>query len=480
MSQDQIPDRLKHKALELRSALVCGDITSIELLFIHNCPESQNVHNELRASAGIARDLVAALNDSISDQFIVTYKELGLNNIEEPYKSRDSEILVDDWLDVPATDYFEKHGNGWKAIVTTVPGDWIRQLYQIHRDRLFSANFRDYLGSTNRKGNINQEIKQTVASEPTNFWVYNNGVTALTHELRLDAESIRVHGISIINGAQTSGSLGESSDVSTKQAKVLCRIVESGPEGLVQNIIRYNNTQNEIKPADRRSNDDIQRRIKNDFDQYGIVYAHRRSATRTPRNAITAASVAPALCAFHGDPQTTYRNAKDIFNVDEIYRKFFRPNITIEHIFLITTLSSALDSIKNSLKEYKTSQTATKIQEQEYEVLRYSPSKHFVLYIVGSLIEEIMGRRVMDTYEWKCRPEVVNSQAQTITRAWADTLGALLPQIALITQRNGTVYDVQRSFQGSVAVVNELQALLTSLGTEFGSRFDLLRAKTTI
>ena len=377
--------------------------------------------------------------------------------------------------------YLEETGSGWKAIVTTVPGDWVRELYQSHQDRLFSANFRDYLGSTNRKGNINQAIRLTATSEPANFWVYNNGITALTHELRIDAANgIHIHGISIINGAQTSGALGESSDLATKQVRVLCRIVESQPEGLIQNIIRYNNTQNEIKPADRRSNDDIQKRMRDEFASYGISYIHRRSQTRTPRNAISAASIAPALCAFHGDPQTAYRNAKDIFLVDNTYNRVFQNDLHVEHVFLISTLSSALDTIKNSLRDQVSSQSATSTQVQEYEILKYSPSKHFILFIIGGVAEEIMGRRISNLYEWQCRPSAVTFQAKLITDAWGEAVDALLPQIALITQRHGSVYDVQRSTQKAEVVVNELKALLASLGSQFASRFKSLRSQTEV
>jgi hypothetical protein len=480
-NEDHIPARLKSKTTELRRAVIAGEVKRIEIFFVHNCFESMNVEKELRTVADGTRDKVRALGGSLAENISVSFRELGLNGIEEIYKSRDSDILVDNWLEVPAANYIEEHGDGWKAIVTSVPGDWIRGLYTSYGDRLFSANFRDYLGSVNRKENINQEIKQTATSEPSNFWVYNNGITALTHHLVLDNGSIRIQGISIINGAQTSGALGETAIPGTTSVKVLCRIVESKPQDLIHKIIRYNNTQNEIKPADRRSNDAAQVRLRTEFSTYGITYIHRRSATRTPRNAITAASVAPSLCAFHGDPQTAFRNAKDIFNDENTYRRVFRDNISSEHIYLIATLSSAIDIIKSDLKESVSNSIATKLQEQEYEVLKYSPSKHFLLFIIGIIAEELMNRRVSDLYEWKCRPAIISPSMETMIEAWSHVLHALLPQVAtIIDRKKESVYDVQRSTALSTDVGVELKALLASLEPVLGGQFSQLRTETML
>jgi len=480
-NESQIPQRLKPKALELRKAITLGDINRIELLIIHNCPESRNVADELKLAADTTRDIVRSIiGDRISD-FAISSKEIGLNTIEDLYKSSDSEILVDDWLEIPSQSYIEESGDEWKAIVTSIPGEWVRQLHLSHGDRLFSANFRDYMGSINRKGNINLEIRQTAASEPMNFWVYNNGITAITHELRIEQNRIMMHGISIINGAQTTGSLGESADADVQRLKVLFRIVESRPQDLIQKIIRYNNTQNEIKPADRRSNDAVQNRLRSEFAQHGISYVHRRSALRTPRNAITASAIAPAICAFHGDPQIAYRNARDIFSNDTIYLDVFRNNISSEHVFLIATLSNAVDAIKHELTILKSSSITTKIQDQEYEILKYSPSKHFILFVVGQLAEEIMSRRVSDLFEWKCKPDSISPTARPITQAWVDTLDVILPQIAMVIERQqASVYDIQRSTSMSNHIARELKALLTSLEPLLGSRFALIRSKSTV
>jgi hypothetical protein len=102
-SEDLIPQHLRTKATELRRAIAGGDIKRVEILFIHNCFESANVENELKAAANAARDIANSLIDDREDSIIVSYHEFGLKRVEELYRSRDSDILIDDWMDVPVS-----------------------------------------------------------------------------------------------------------------------------------------------------------------------------------------------------------------------------------------------------------------------------------------------------------------------------------------------------------------------------------------
>jgi len=480
ISANRIPRHLRATATELRRALSDGDIRRIEILYIHNCHESVNVENELKAASEATRDKVSALIGE-SEPPVITYREFGLAAIEEIYRARESEILVDGWIKVPVRGYVQERGKGWRAVLTTVPGKWIQRLHKEHGDRLFSANYRDYLGATNRAGNINREITQTAESEPRNFWIYNNGITALTYEIQLKPRR-RIRGISIINGAQTSGALSDATPTSVRNAKVPIRFVECASRELIDKIIRYNNTQNEIRPADRRSNDPLQRRLCKDFEKYHVPYVHRRSFTRMPRNALTSAAIAPALCAFHGDPQTAYRNAKEILLKDDVYEKVFAQNISVEHIFLVKALSSAIDKVKAELKAKVSNETATKLEAQQYDALKYSGSKHFIFYLIGSLAEEIMATRVADLFEWKCKPNVISGNNVSMQKAWEVSLGALLPQIAMIVETYGkdASYEVPRSTEKSKEVSKKLTATIASLRRVLGSEFDDLRQRSTI
>ena len=132
-------------------------------------------------------------------------------------------------------------------------GEDLSSLVGKYGDDLFSANIRDYLGKRTSGRNINHQISQTAVDRPENFWVFNNGVTLLSRKIDMRTDSITCHGLAVINGAQTLGALHEASKkASIEKVRLPVRIVESSEESLVQDIIRFNNTQNLIKAWELR------------------------------------------------------------------------------------------------------------------------------------------------------------------------------------------------------------------------------------
>lgn len=476
-SPDDVPEKLKTKVIEARDATANGSISRVELIFVHNCFESTNVERELATVAAGVRDI---LRTAITrgNEITVTYKEVGLGLIEEWFSDRGTDILVEDWIDLPNTPYIEEAGDDWRGIALSIPGSWIRDLFVANGDKLFSANFRDYMGAPTKKDNINFQIKQTAASEPQNFWIYNNGITALTRQIDTKSMPPRIHGISVINGAQTSGALGESNAENASKTKVQLRIVEAKSEALVSKAILYTNTQNEIKPFDRKSNDPLQIKIKDGLAKYGLEYSHRRSKARVPRGSLTAGSLGPALCAFHGDPQTAYRNSRDIFGRDETYDIVFR-DITPEHAYLLHTLSSAIDNLKLYLKNRISNGEATRSDEAQYNVLQFSASKHFLLYVLGEVAEQILNRRISNLKNWKVKNANISVDAKRIFDAWRSVLEVILPNLAALMGDVEAIYEIERSASQSKEIAKKLSVNLASLESIIAPKFKDIRAVTT-
>lgn len=88
-------------------------------------------------------------------------------------------------------------------------------MYLEKGEDLFSGNPRNYLGMGKRKNNINQGIITTVETDNDNFWAYNNGITALVNNYHPNDETneIIINGITIINGAQTTGAIGAAKTI---------------------------------------------------------------------------------------------------------------------------------------------------------------------------------------------------------------------------------------------------------------------------
>ena len=96
-SSKTLSEKVKIRALECREALEAEEIEQIELLFIHNRPESINTQEELDTCEKTAQVLFERY------EVPVTCKELGLTEIESIYRERSSQILIKDEIKIEGT-----------------------------------------------------------------------------------------------------------------------------------------------------------------------------------------------------------------------------------------------------------------------------------------------------------------------------------------------------------------------------------------
>jgi hypothetical protein len=146
----KLSERLQSVANEVRAAVGDGEVDSIEFWYVHNRPESKHVGEELRT-------VEKAVRNAIHDRFAfdpskipqeVTAIEVGMGKQEEWYRSLSAPILVGETISFEVPGYFQVEGDNWKAIVTVIPAQKLRALYEQHGSTLFSANYRDYLGAS--------------------------------------------------------------------------------------------------------------------------------------------------------------------------------------------------------------------------------------------------------------------------------------------------------------------------------------------
>jgi hypothetical protein len=137
----------------------------------------------------------------------VISREIGSFQAEHLFTTQDSHIEVRDEILCPAKPCLNESGPKWEASVFSVPGVWLHSLFQQYGDSLFSANYRGFLGITKRR-RINTGIRQSAEVKPLDFWVFNNGITLLTLGTRETKDGTMLTGMSVINGAQTTGSIG--------------------------------------------------------------------------------------------------------------------------------------------------------------------------------------------------------------------------------------------------------------------------------
>jgi hypothetical protein len=161
--------------------------------------ESKNVSDELTAVEHSANAAIKGINPSAVVN--VLGREVGAETFERLYRDSETPILVTEKIQITVPVGFKLGEREWSAYQTILPGEFFHKLYKRYGLDLFSANVRDYLGSRASDSNINYGIKQTAEEQPQNFWVFNNGITALVNGVKAVPKKGKVQ-LTILTGMQ--------------------------------------------------------------------------------------------------------------------------------------------------------------------------------------------------------------------------------------------------------------------------------------
>lgn len=387
---------IRARAEELRDAIQEGHVSAIEAMFIHNLKPSKNVQNELSAVEANLRSILAGVQADGNDVIHASAREVSLTEIVQWQEAQHSAILIADTITLETkTPPQETSGVDWRSYFATISAAQLVPLVSQYGDALFSANLRDYLGGRDTRRNINQQIEKSATQEPGNFWVYNNGITALTRQIVVDGNTVTCTGLAVINGAQTLGSLAEvaeSTDLET--VDLLVRFVQSASGPLVRDIIRYNNTQNPIKPWELRVGDPIQERIESELkDSFGLTYRHRRGTERWTAQDIQIDKLARWLSAFYSDPGTAHRNSPELYSNETKYRTIFSTNSDVRHLLFVYRLGQAVGKVKDELRTIAKREDAPESAETLYGYFRYGAFSYVVMDLCAETLCNILSTR---------------------------------------------------------------------------------------
>lgn len=416
-----IPEKLRDIIQSCRRAIDDGEIDFIDLLYVHNLPESVNVNRELQTAEQYLRTNIG------DDRILIKSHEFGKSKIQHLLAVQDSHIEVTDKIQFPSELGIIEKGNTWSAAVTTISGTWVHDLYAKYGDKLYSANYRGFLGVDGRK-KVNSGIRTSIEKTPIDFWAFNNGITILT--LKIDTSkrnTVELSGISIINGAQTTGSIGsmDSSKSKLSDVKVLCRVIECADQQTIDNIVRFNNTQNVITTWDLFSNDQEQKRIGDEFADLGFNYSRKRGFTGDG-DQIGIEQVLQPLLGFHGRPQDAVRGKNQLFVQKQLYQNAFEGK-KARHILFVHTLSRAIDNKRLELKAKSNSSTLISVEEKQLALLRNLNFKPFLMTVIANSLETIVGQ--------PCDPLIVgfkpnqatNATIVELTARWVPVVETIMP-----------------------------------------------------
>ena len=314
------------------------------------------------------------------------------------------DVLVNNWGTVEAP---------YKAYYGTIPvaaiGEWFKQ----YGNRLFAKNIRYYKGSTE----VNQGIKEVLKNEPDKFFYYNNGIKILCKKIVKKAAYSTdrntglfvLEGVSLVNGAQTTGTIGavyaESPEL-LANACVSIQMIDLGESNEEQaaQITKLSNTQNKIEGKDFASLDPNQERLRMELGFAGIQYLYKTGAKiDSPERQICLDEAIVAQACALDDLAITALTKRNLGALTE--------NIEKPPYKLLFNGSTNSFSLHNNIQvlravEHCISQNESTVTGRKRLVLVHG--NRYLLHIILSKIKETEGFATQYIDSWKIADQVSN------------------------------------------------------------------------
>ena len=147
------------------------------------------------------------------------------------------------------------------------------------RKSLFDDNVRDYQGSNN----INDEIADTIKTEPDKFGLLNNGITIVCDEYVPSNRRVTIKNPQIVNGCQTSHVLFAAYEdgIDIQTVPVQMKLISASDVQLINQIVRGTNRQNIVLDEAFETTRRFHKELEEFFDAMGAkyqrIYYERRS-----------------------------------------------------------------------------------------------------------------------------------------------------------------------------------------------------------
>jgi len=409
---------------------------------------------------------------------------LGSDEIAHLYKQAEQTIIVTDAFELFVGDALNIEEEQWSSVVTSVRGSWLKEIYSKYGTDLFSANLRGYLGSRESDANINNNIKNTAAGEAKNFFVYNNGITAIVMDYEVGKRSRRgrkltIKGLSIVNGAQTTGSIGSLDKEVSNDLLVAVRFVKAKQSSIISNVVRFNNSQNKLQAADFRSTDPIQERLRNEFalipnaEYEGGRRGGASDAIKRSKFALPSYTVAQSLAAFHGEPVTAYDKKSELWISEARYRKIFTDRTSAANIIFCYSLLEHINSTKSALVKSMRSNPdgQTDADKKRLDFLSKKGANYLLVYAISQCFETILGKPIPNKFDLRFNGNLSPGQAAVL---WQPIFEMVL---SLSIHLEGSFSRGRISNEGVEATVPTFVGLIESVKDVHHERFAAFGAK---
>ena len=228
---------------------------------------------------------------------------------------------------------------------------------------LTARNLRRFKGSTD----VSDGIVFTLKNSPEKFWYFNNGITILCEKISKkpiggtsrDSGVFVCEGASVVNGAQTVGSISAAAQTVPEQlqrARVFVRLIslENCPEDFGSELTRAANTQNRIEKKDFAALDPQQERLKTELwlGQQKEYSYKTGDAEPTAERGCTLDEATVALACAQDDIGLAMQAKREVSKLYEDIQKppyiyLFNPSVTALRLWRSVEILRAVD---NTLK----------------------------------------------------------------------------------------------------------------------------------
>lgn len=110
---------------------------------------------------------------------------------------------------------------------------------------IFEENVRAFLGEENA---VNKKIKETLTNtkQCDKFAIFNNGITIISPDVKVQSNKISLENYQIVNGCQTSNVLFECREQNIDSAYITVKIIEATDSDVISDIVSATNNQSKV------------------------------------------------------------------------------------------------------------------------------------------------------------------------------------------------------------------------------------------
>lgn len=289
----------------------------------------------------------------------------------------------------------------YDGVVLNIKASSLKKAFEQYDSKgLFNLNIRRYIQSKN----VDAGIIDSIVKNNTDFWFKNNGITIACNDYRVDGNTIKIYGFSIVNGGQTTTLIAKHFDSLKNDFSVMCKVVKSVEKleeeeamGFFNEIAEATNSQKPIQPRDLRANSremvQLQQLLK-DREYFleikrGIRVPHKYKDKHIKNDVL-----AQLIYSFvYQKPGTARSNKNGLFSNDSWYKRIFCQSYSkdankINFLVDLIQLSKRMDE---GIKSFKAGTAYTSLTIEQLDVISNST---LLLIALSGVVYRIINKDV--------------------------------------------------------------------------------------